>query len=121
EKLRPHTELRSLPMRDFEVLRYREIGVEVAWPGELVAPLLAEAIHGGGEVRAEKAGRRRGWGAPAAGLPSTARGTRGHRDRCNIGEAIVETLQNAERVRVHNRKRQSCAREGRARNYPSAE
>jgi hypothetical protein len=43
-------------MRDFRVLRYRQVSIEVARPGELVAALLAEAVHSGAEIGSEQAG-----------------------------------------------------------------
>src|ERR1700739_2319867 len=108
-------------MRDFKVLRYRQVSIEVARPGELVAALLAEAVHSGAEIGSEQAGCSRISGARTASLTSSPREARGHGDRRNICEAVVETLQNAERVGINDCKRQSCACEGRARKYPSSE
>src|SRR5580704_12684088 len=104
-------------MRDLKVLRYRQVSIEVARPGELVAALLAEAIHSGAEIGSEQAGCSRIRGARRACLSTSPREIRGHGDRRNVREAVVETLQNPERVGIDDCKRQSSACEGRARNY----
>src|SRR5579864_6165061 len=108
-------------MRDLKVLRYRQVSIEVARPGELVASLLAEAVHSGAEIGSEQAGSRWISGARSACPTSSPREVRGHGDRRNVGEAVVETLQDAERVGVNDCERQASACEGRARKYPSSE
>src|SRR6202043_1721770 len=102
----------SLPMRDFKVLRYRQISIEVARSGELVAALLAEAIHSGAEIGSKQARCCRIRGARSACLSTSPREVRGHGDRRNVREAVVETLQNTERVGINDRKRQSSACKG---------
>src|SRR5207245_7207899 len=108
-------------MRDLKVLRYRQVSIKVARPGELVAALLAEAVHSGAEIRTEQAGCSRISRTCSACLTSSSREVRGHGDRRNVREAVVETLQNAERVGINDCKRQPSACEGRARNYPAPE
>ena len=119
EELGPNPEQSPFPMRDLEVLRYRQVRVEVARPGELVAALLAEAVYSGAEIGSEQAGCSRISGARSACLTSSSREARWYGDRRNVREAVVETLQNAERVGINDCKRQPSACEGRARKYPS--
>src|SRR6266852_1575607 len=107
-------------MRDVKVLGYRQVGIEVARPGELVAALLTEAVHGGAEIGSEQAGCSRISGARTACLTSSPREVRRHGDRRDVREAVVETLQNAERVGINDCKRQSSACESRAGKYPSS-
>ena len=106
-------------MRDLKVLCYRQVSIEVARPGELVSTLLSEAVHGGTEIGSEQAGCSRISGARTACLTSSSREARWYGDRRNVREAVVETLQNAERVGINDCKRQPSACEGRARKYPS--
>src|ERR1700758_5647096 len=87
-------------MRDLKVLRYCQVSIEVTRPGELVATLLAEAGHSGAEIGSEQAGSSWNSGARSACLTSSPREVRGHGDRVNVREAIVETLQDAERRKV---------------------
>src|SRR6201981_364544 len=108
-------------MRDLNVLRYLQVSIEVTRPGELVATLLAEAVHSGAEIGSEQAGRSWISGARSACLTSSPREVRGHGDRRNVREAVVETLQDAERVGINDCKRQPSACEGRARKHPSSE
>src|SRR6266478_1362254 len=77
-------------MRDLEVLRYRQVRVEVARPGELVAALLAEAVYSGAEIGSEQAGCSRISGARSACLTSSSREARWYGDRRNVREAVVE-------------------------------
>src|ERR1700693_978171 len=101
-------------MRDLKVLRYRQISIEVGRPAELVAALIAEAVHSGTEIGGEQARCSRIGRLRSTCLASGSGEVRGHGDRRNVREAVVETLQNAERAGIHDRKRQSSAREGRA-------
>ena len=119
EELGPNPEQSPFPMRDLEVLRYRQVRVEVARPGELVAALLAEAVYSGAEIGSEQAGCSRISRTRSACLTSSSREARWYGDRRNVREAVVETLQNAERVGINDCKRQPSACEGRARKYPS--
>src|SRR5882762_8204872 len=108
-------------MWDFKVFRHRQVSIEVARPGELVAPLLAEAVHSGAEIGSEQAGCSWISGARSACLSSSPREVRGHGDRRSVREAVVETLQGAERVGINDRKRQPSACECCARKDPSPE
>src|ERR1700757_3133704 len=101
-------------MRDFKVLCHRQVSIEVARPGELIPALLAEAVHRGAEIGNEQAGCSRTSGARSACLTSGSREARGHGYRRNVREAVVETLQDAERVGINDCKRQPTACEGRA-------
>ena len=109
--------LRDILTRSGYVGRF--VLLELCRPGELVAALLAEAVYSGAEIGSEQAGCSRISGARSACLTSSSREARWYGDRRNVREAVVETLQNAERVGINDCKRQPSACEGRARKYPS--
>lgn len=67
-------------MRDLEVLRYRQVSIEVAQSGELIAALLAEAVHRRTEIGSDQAGYSRISRARTARLTSGPGGVGGHGD-----------------------------------------